>query len=112
MIRHGNSISSGMTSRGHDGALVREADYAHAREGHMLFRLSPESEEFAVERFGFSQGFLPILRNFSCSGKDFIANSIPSGHSAGGRSEQGHADSRFEVHLTGEVMDVLHFLHR
>src|SRR5260370_17428478 len=26
----------------------------------MLFRLSPESGEFAVERFGFSQGFLEL----------------------------------------------------
>ena len=49
----------------------------------MLFRLSPESGEFAIERFGFSQGFLPILRNFSCSGKDFIANSPPSGQCGG-----------------------------
>jgi hypothetical protein len=49
----------------------------------MLFRLSPESGEFTVKRFGFSQGFLPILRNFSCSGKDFIANSLPSGQCGG-----------------------------
>jgi hypothetical protein len=45
MIRNGNSISSGMTSRGHDDALVREAGITRTLvEGKCCFVYLPRVE--------------------------------------------------------------------